>query len=96
MKSHLHQPYGIVLLKREHWETHIDLDALSVPSPCRMSPRRAPRQRRINPSIATSPNSAWTTLRRLDGDQTNQGRQLSVAPHQVHAYRVVLFSIEQY
>ena len=41
-------------------------------------------------------NGGWTTLRRLNGDQTNQGRQLSLAPHQVHAYRVILSSIEQH
>jgi len=41
-------------------------------------------------------NGGWTTLRRLNGDQTNHGRQLSLAPHQVHAYRVILSSIEQH
>ncbi|MGA2849110.1 MAG: DUF5597 domain-containing protein [Terracidiphilus sp.] len=41
-------------------------------------------------------NGAWTTLRRLNGDQTNQGRQLSLAPHQVHAYRVILYSTKQH
>jgi len=37
----------------------------------------------------------WITLRRLNGDQTNQGRQLSIAPHQVQVFRVVLFSTER-
>jgi hypothetical protein len=41
-------------------------------------------------------NGAWTTIRRLNGDQTDQGRQLSLAPHQVHAYRVVLYSTDQH
>jgi uncharacterized protein DUF5597/glycosyl hydrolase family 42 (putative beta-galactosidase) len=40
-------------------------------------------------------NGNWTTLSRLNGDQTNQGRQLSMAPHQVHVYRVLLFSTER-
>jgi hypothetical protein len=40
-------------------------------------------------------NGNWTTLRRLNGDQTNQGRQLSMAPHQVNVYRVLLFSTDR-
>jgi hypothetical protein len=40
-------------------------------------------------------NGNWTTLRRLNGDQTNQGRQLSMAPHQIHLYRVVLYATER-
>jgi hypothetical protein len=40
-------------------------------------------------------SGTWTTLRRLNGDQTNQGRNLSMAPHQVHVYRVELFSTER-
>jgi hypothetical protein len=35
----------------------------------------------------------WTTERRLNGDQTNQGRQLMLDPHQQHIYRVRLYSI---
>ena len=35
----------------------------------------------------------WTTERRLNGDQTNQGRQLLLDPHQPHIYRVRLYSI---
>ena len=34
-----------------------------------------------------------TTERRLNGDQTNQGRQLLLDPHQPHIYRVRLYSI---
>jgi hypothetical protein len=35
----------------------------------------------------------WTTERRLNGDQTNQGRQLLLEPHRQHMYRVRLYSI---
>jgi beta-galactosidase GanA len=35
----------------------------------------------------------WKTERRLNGDQTNQGRQLLLDPHQPHIYRVRLYSI---
>jgi hypothetical protein len=37
-------------------------------------------------------NGNWSTLRRLNGDQTNQGRQLLMPAHQVHVYRVRLYS----
>jgi hypothetical protein len=37
-------------------------------------------------------NGDWVTLRLLSGDQTNQGRQLSMAAHQIHLYRVVLYA----
>jgi beta-galactosidase GanA len=35
----------------------------------------------------------WTVERRLNGDQTNQGRQLLMDPHQAHMYRVRLYAI---
>jgi len=35
----------------------------------------------------------WTTERRLNGDQSNQGRQLLMDPHCMHIYRVRLYSI---
>lgn len=35
----------------------------------------------------------WITERRLNGDQTNQGRQLSLDPHRPHIYRVRLYSV---
>jgi uncharacterized protein DUF5597 len=35
----------------------------------------------------------WKTERRLNGDQTNQGRQLLLDPHQLHVYRVRLYSV---
>jgi Domain of unknown function (DUF5597)/Beta-galactosidase len=34
----------------------------------------------------------WNTLRRLNGDQTNQGRQLLMPSHEVRVYRVVLYA----
>jgi Domain of unknown function (DUF5597)/Beta-galactosidase len=37
-------------------------------------------------------NGNWITLRRLNGDQTNQGRQLLMPAHQVRVYRVVLYT----
>lgn len=35
----------------------------------------------------------WTTERRLNGDQTNQGRQLLLDPHRQLIYRVRLYSV---
>ena len=35
----------------------------------------------------------WTTERRLNGDQTSQGRQLLMDPHRQHIYRVRLYSV---
>jgi beta-galactosidase GanA len=35
----------------------------------------------------------WTTETGLNGDQTNQGRQLLLDPHRLHIYRVRLYSI---
>jgi hypothetical protein len=35
----------------------------------------------------------WITERRLNGDQTNQGRQVLLDPHRQHIYRVRLYSI---
>lgn len=35
------------------------------------------------------------TQRRLIGDQSNQGRQLSMLPNQVKVYRVVLYTAER-
>jgi hypothetical protein len=40
-------------------------------------------------------NGKWTTLRRLNGDQTNQGRQLAMAPHQISIYHVLLYSTDR-
>jgi hypothetical protein len=35
----------------------------------------------------------WIAERRLNGDQTNQGRQLLLDPHRQHIYRVRLYSV---
>ena len=40
-------------------------------------------------------DGTWTTLRRLNGDQSNQGRQLAMSPNQIRIYRVVLYSAER-
>lgn len=37
----------------------------------------------------------WTTLRNLNGDQSNQGRQLSMSASQIHIYRVTLYAAER-
>ena len=37
----------------------------------------------------------WRTLRRLNGDQSNQGRQLMMDPHNAHVYRVRVHAIER-
>ncbi|MBB6145287.1 hypothetical protein HNQ77_003245 [Silvibacterium bohemicum] len=37
----------------------------------------------------------WTVARRLNGDQSNQGRQLAMAPHEVHVYRVRLYATDR-
>lgn len=44
----------------------------------------------------TRANDTWATLRRLNGDQDNQGRQLQMDPHQVRIYRLVLYAIDRY
>jgi beta-galactosidase GanA len=43
----------------------------------------------------TRASGQWTTERRLNGDQTNQGRQLLMDPHQPHFYRVRLYSLNR-
>ena len=37
----------------------------------------------------------WITAHRLNGDQSNQGRQLSLASHDVHVYRVKLYAVDR-
>jgi len=37
----------------------------------------------------------WIIEKRLNGDQTNQGRQLLLDPHRPHIYRVRLYTIPQ-
>jgi beta-galactosidase GanA len=46
-----------------------------------------------NIELVSRASGRWTTERRLNGDQTNQGRQLLLDPHQPHLYRVRLYSI---
>ncbi len=41
-------------------------------------------------------NGEWVTLRPLNGDQNNQGRQLQMDPHQMRIYRVKLYAIERH
>jgi hypothetical protein len=40
-------------------------------------------------------NGNWITIRRLNGDQSNQGRQLSMEASQVRIYRVTLYTTER-
>jgi beta-galactosidase GanA len=42
--------------------------------------------------LVSRASGRWTTERRLNGDQTNQGRQLLLDPYQPHIYRVRLYS----
>lgn len=44
----------------------------------------------------TRTNGAWQTRRRLNGDQSNQGRQLSLAPLETRIYRVTLYATEHH
>ncbi len=37
----------------------------------------------------------WVTVRRLNGDQSNQGRELLMDPHGFHVYRVRLYAIRR-
>ena len=37
----------------------------------------------------------WVTVRRLNGDQSDQGRQLVMEPRQVRVYRVVLYAVDR-
>jgi len=41
----------------------------------------------------TRTSGQWITDRRLNGDQTNQGRQLVLDPHRQHIYRLRLYSV---
>jgi hypothetical protein len=40
----------------------------------------------------TRSGDQWRTERHLNGDQSNQGRQLSLDPHHVNIYRVTLYA----
>jgi len=37
-------------------------------------------------------NGKWTTVRRLNGDQSDQGRALLMEPNEFRAYRVKLYT----
>ena len=37
-------------------------------------------------------NGSWMTERRLNGDQSNQGRRLQMDAHAMQVYRVKLYS----
>ncbi len=39
-------------------------------------------------------NGQWLIERRLNGDETNQGRQLTMDPQRFNIYRVRLYSIQ--
>jgi hypothetical protein len=40
-------------------------------------------------------NSAWHTIRQLNGDESNQGRELDMDPQQVKIYHVTMYTHEQ-
>lgn len=42
--------------------------------------------------VTRAANGTWTVHERLNGDQSNQGRQLSLSAHEVHTYRVKLYT----
>jgi hypothetical protein len=39
--------------------------------------------------------TGWTVLRRLNGDEDNQGRQLQMDPHRIGIFRVKLYAIDR-
>jgi hypothetical protein len=39
--------------------------------------------------------NSWAVEQRLNGDQTNQGRQLSMDPREMHIYRIVLYTADR-
>jgi hypothetical protein len=41
-------------------------------------------------------NGNWIAVGRLNGDQSNQGRQLQMDPHQIHIYRILLYSADRH
>ena len=45
--------------------------------------------------VSRGADGAWTTLRRLNGDQSNQGRQLSMDPHRMRIYHVTLYATDR-
>ena len=45
--------------------------------------------------VSRNANGTWIVLRQLNGDQSNQGRQLSMDPHRMHIYRVALYATDR-
>jgi len=39
--------------------------------------------------------NGWIVVRRLNGDQSNQGRQLSMDPHRIEIFRVKLYAVDR-
>ena len=45
--------------------------------------------------VSRDADGAWTTQRWLNGDQSNQGRQLSMDPHRMRIYHVKLYAVDR-
>jgi Domain of unknown function (DUF5597) len=45
--------------------------------------------------VSRDANGGWTTQRWLNGDQSNQGRQLSMDPHKMRIYHVKLYAVDR-
>lgn len=45
--------------------------------------------------VSRDANGGWTTQRWLNGDQSNQGRQLSMDPHRMRIYHVKLYAVDR-
>ena len=45
--------------------------------------------------VSRGADGTWITLRRLNGDQSNQGRQLSMDPHRMRIYHVKLYATDR-
>ena len=45
--------------------------------------------------VSRGVDGGWTTLRHLNGDQSNQGRQLSMDPHRMRIYHVKLYAVDR-
>jgi hypothetical protein len=45
--------------------------------------------------VSRDANGGWTTQRSLNGDQSNQGRQLSMDPHRMRIYHVKLYAVDR-
>jgi hypothetical protein len=45
--------------------------------------------------VSLDANGGWITQQWLNGDQSNQGRQLSMDPHRMRIYHVKLYAIDR-